>query len=267
MPLFHLLIVALIQGITEFLPVSSSGHLILLPRLTGLADQGQALDVAVHVGTLGAVILYFWKDVAAVLAGLPRLVRGRTDTYGSRMALLLIVATVPVILVGLFLSATGLDEALRSVAVIGWAMLLFGILLYWTDQTAPMTRSAEDWTIRGAVIMGLWQAVALIPGTSRSGITITGGRLLGMDRHGAAKIAMLMSIPTIIASGALVGAKALRHPAPGLWADAGIAALFAFLSALLALTLMMRLLRSVSFTPYVIYRCVLGVILIAVAYT
>ena len=205
MTLFHLLLVAVIQGITEFLPVSSSGHLILLPNLTGMADQGQAIDVAVHVGTLLAVILYFWRDVAAALLGLGRLVRGRADTPGAKLALLLIIATVPVVLAGLVLKLTGLDDALRSVAVIGWTMLIFGIVLYWADQRGAETRSTGDWTLRHAIIMGLWQAVALIPGTSRSGITITGGRLLGYAREDAARLSMLMSIPTIIASGTLLG--------------------------------------------------------------
>lgn len=262
MTLFHLLIVAVIQGITEFLPVSSSGHLILLPNLTGMADQGQAIDVAVHVGTLGAVILYFWSDVREALGGLPRLVTGRIDTPGARLAWLLIVATVPVILVGLILKLTGLDDALRSVTVIGWAMLLFGLVLWWADQKGPTTRETADWNLRHAWVLGLWQAVALIPGTSRSGIVITGARALGYARSDAARISMLMSIPTIIASGVLLGAEVVGEADWQMLKYAGIGAVFAFVSALLALVLMMRLLRSVSFTPYVVYRVVLGVFLI-----
>ena len=267
MTLFHILLVAVIQGLTEFLPVSSSGHLILLPSLTGLDDQGLTIDVATHVGTLFAVILYFWSDVRAVLAGLPRLARGRADTPGARLALLLIIATIPVILAGLVLKLTGLDEAMRSIAVIGWTMLIFGIVLYWADQTGGETRHIEDWSLKHAVILGLWQAVALIPGTSRSGITITGARQLGYERSDAARIAMLMSIPTILASGALLGLDVVANGDMALLRDASIAAGFAFVAALLALTLMMRLLRSVSFTPYVIYRCGLGAILLWIAYS
>ena len=205
MPLFQLVLVALIQGITEFLPVSSSAHLILLPSLTNLEDQGQVIDVAVHVGTLFAVILYFWADVKIALSGIPRLLRRKVDTQGAWLALCLIIATVPVIVVGLILKLTGLDDMLRSVAVIGWAMLIFGLVLYWADQKGPTTKTAASWSLKDAVVMGLWQAVALIPGTSRSGITITGARQLGYGREDAAKLAMLMSIPTIIASGALLG--------------------------------------------------------------
>ncbi|MCE0505697.1 undecaprenyl-diphosphate phosphatase [Roseivivax sp. GX 12232] len=267
MSLFHLVILALIQGITEFLPISSSGHLILLPGLTGAEDQGLALDVAVHVGTLGAVILYFWADVRVALAGTLRLLRGRIDTRGAFLALCLLVATLPVMLVGLVLHATGLDAALRSVAVIGWAMLGFGLVLYWADRTGPETRAAEAWTLRHAVILGLWQVLALIPGTSRAGITITGARQLGYARHDAARLAMLMSIPTILASGGLLGIEALVAPGAFPWGDAGLAALLAFLAALAALALMMRLLNTLSFTPYVIYRVILGAGLLVYAYS
>jgi undecaprenyl-diphosphatase len=181
MSLFHLLLVALIQGITEFLPISSSGHLILLPNLSGLEDQGQVIDVAVHVGTLGAVILYFWRDVKLGLSGIPK-AAGRADRHAgnARLAFLLVIATVPVIVAGLILKLTGLDEAMRSVAVIGWTMLIFGIVLYWADQKGPRRNATGDWTLRDAINMGLWQAVALIPGTSRSGITITAGRHAGL---------------------------------------------------------------------------------------
>ncbi len=266
MPLFQLFLVAVIQGITEFLPVSSSGHLILLPRLSGLQDQGQVIDVAVHVGTLFAVILYFWIDVRMALFGLMRLVRGKVDTQGAFLALCLVIATVPVVIAGLVLNVTGLDDAMRSVAVIGWTMILFGLVLYWADRTGPEVRTDREWTLRHAFTMGLWQAVALVPGTSRSGITITAARRLGYDRHGAAKLAMLMSIPTILASGVLLGAEVVVTADAQAARDGAIAALFAFLSALLALAVMMRLLRSVSFTPYVIYRCILGVILLWIAY-
>lgn len=267
MALYHLLILALIQGITEFLPISSSGHLILLPQLTGMADQGQAVDVAVHVGTLLAVVLYFWSDVRDAVLGLPRLLTGRVDTPGAKLAFLLILATCPVIIAGLALKVTGLDDQLRSVAVIGWTMLIFGLVLYWADQKGPESKAEGDWSLRDALIMGLWQAIALIPGTSRSGITITAARWLGYSRADGAKLAMLMSIPTILASGTLLGLEVAGEGDMQTLRDGAIGAIFAFLAALGALTLMMRLLKSVSFTPYVIYRVVLGVVLLAIAYS
>lgn len=267
MPLLTLLLVALIQGITEFLPVSSSGHLILLPQLTGMEDQGQVIDVAVHVGTLFAVILYFWSDVRAAMIGLTRLLQGNVDTQGAFLALCLIVATIPVVIFGLALKLTGWDDALRSITVIGWTMIIFGIVLYWADQTGKTDRTATQWTLRHALTMGFWQAISLIPGTSRSGITITAARQLGYAREDGAKLAMLMSIPTIIASGVLLGAEVAMSADSQMAKDGAIAAVFAFIAALLALSLMMRLLRTVSFTPYVIYRVILGVVLLVVAYS
>ena len=267
MSLFHLVLVALIQGITEFLPISSSGHLILLPALSGMDDQGQVIDVAVHVGTLAAVVMYFWQDVRTGLLGLPRLLVGRVDTQGARLALGLVIATIPTVILGAVLHFTGLSDMLRSTAVIGWTMLIFGIVLYVADQKGAQVKTASDWGLRDALIMGLWQMIALIPGTSRSGITITGARQLGYTRTEGARIAMLMSIPTILASGILLGAEVAVEANTALMRDGLIAASFAFVSALAALSLMMRLLHSVSFTPYVIYRVILGVILLVVAYS
>ena len=266
MPLLDLLILALIQGITEFLPISSSGHLILLPALTGNADQGVTLDVAVHVGTLVAVIWYFRADVAVALRGTGEVLRGRLTTPAAHLAIALAIATVPVVIFGLILKLTGLSEGMRSITVIGWTMLIFGLVLYWADRVGPQVRAANEWTFRHALVMGLWQAVALIPGTSRSGITITGARFLGYDRMSAARLSMLMSIPTILMAGGLI---ALDIP-PGdaqVWRDAAIAAVLAGLAALAALALMMRFLQRVSYTPYVVYRVILGLILLGIAYT
>ena len=267
MTLFYLLLIAAIQGVTEFLPISSSGHLVLLPQLSGQNDQGLALDVAVHVGSLAAVILYFRSDVAMALGGTVRLLRGHVDTKGAFLALCLAISCVPVVITGLILYLTGLDEMLRSIAVIGWAMLGFGLVLYWADKTGTTERTSDRWTLRHAALMGLAQALALIPGTSRSGITITAARKLGYDREGAARLSMLMSIPTIAASGILLSTDVIGNAD---WSAARlglIAACFSFATALGALALMMRLLRSVSFTPYVIYRVILGALLLVVAYS
>ncbi|MDJ0639161.1 MAG: undecaprenyl-diphosphate phosphatase [Paracoccaceae bacterium] len=265
MPLLTLILVAVVQGITEFLPISSSGHLILLPNLTGLEDQGLIIDVAVHVGTLGAVIIYFWRDVRRAFFGLFKL-PDMTDP-DARLAVGLIVATIPVVIAGLAIKASGLDEALRSITVVGWATLVFGIVLYWSDQKGKTQKTANDWSLKDAIIMGFWQVLALIPGTSRSGITITGARHLGYNRSDAARLAMLMSIPTIISSGTLIGVEVASSMDADAARDSAIAAAFAFVAALLALHFMMRLLRSVSFTPYVIYRIALGILLLAIAYT
>lgn len=266
MSAIYLLALAILQGITEFLPVSSSAHLELLHQYNGQTTDDLALDVAVHLGTLGAVILYFWKDVKRGLQGVVDLIFGRFSTNDAALAKALILATIPVVIAGLILKVSGGAEMLRSLHVIGWAMILFGILLWWADRNPIAVKTAADWNTPDAIKLGLWQAVALIPGTSRSGITITGALKMGYSRTDAARISMLMSIPTIIASGVLIGADAAATANAALIKPALIAATFSFVAALVALMLMMRLLKTVSFTPYVIYRVILGAVLLWFAY-
>ena len=200
----QLIVLAIVQGITEFLPISSSGHLILVPVFTGWPDQGLEMDIAVHVGTLGAVILYLWRDLWQMLRSII-LFRSQDDELvkARRMIVMLIAGTIPIVVVGL-LFKDFFSESLRSMAVIGWAMLGFGIVLYVIDRVCPDDRPLEDMKIRGAVIIGLWQILALIPGTSRAGITMTGARLMGFSRTEAARFSMLLSIPTILAAGLLL---------------------------------------------------------------
>lgn len=267
MTLFQLLIVAIIQGVTEFLPISSSGHLILLPELAGGPDQGLAIDVAVHVGTLLAVTLYFWSDVRNAARGVAFLLKGKTESPEAHVALCLALASVPAVIIGLIIKLTGFDETMRSAAVIGWTMLVFGLLLYWTDRTGNTERTTKDWSVHDALYMGMAQCLALIPGTSRSGITITAARRLGYDRESSARLAMLMSIPVILASGVVLSTEVIGRANWTLLRDASIAAGFAFLAALGALALMMRLLRNVSFTPYVIYRVIFGAGILIWVYT
>ena len=262
----HLLLLALVQGITEFLPVSSSGHLILLPNVLGIADQGLALDVAVHVGTLGAVTLYFWSDVVLAVKGIPPLLRRDFQRPEARLAGLLALATVPVVIVGAALKITGLADAMRSPALIGWTTLIFGLVLYAADRRGGAGKDVATWRTRDAVTLGLWQALALVPGVSRSGITITGARLLGFGRAEAARVAMLMSIPTIAASGVLLGGDVVAALDWPLLRDAAIAAGMAFVAALAALHAMMRLLQTISFTPYVLYRIALGLLILGFTY-
>jgi len=268
MTILNLLILALIQGITEFLPISSSGHLILIHQFTGSSPDDVALDVAVHLGSIVAVVVYFRPDVARAFGGIVPLLRGQMQRSEARLALGLIIATIPAVLVGGLLAVTGWVDHLRDMRVIGWTMIIFGVLLYVVHARAPEVRKDGDWTLRDAVIMGLWQAVALIPGVSRSGITMTAARWLGFERHSAAKVALLMSVPITLATGMLLVLKlGDGQVSPTLWRDAGIAALMAFGAAYGALVLMMRFLDKVSFTPYVLYRLALGVVLLALAYS
>ena len=264
MPLLHIALLSVIQGITEFLPISSSGHLILVPALTQTEDQGLLIDVAVHVGTLGAVVVYFWRDLARMVVGVGQLAAGKT-TEAGRLALMLAISTIPVAAVGFF--GKGFIEAnLRSVEVIAWTTIGFGILLYIADKTGMTVQRIEHVGVRAAILIGLAQVLALVPGTSRSGITITAARVLGYERADAARYSMLLSIPVILGAGAVLGADLV---ATGDWAigrDAISAAALSFLAALVAIALLMRWLRRADFAPFVIYRVGLGAALLYLFY-
>jgi undecaprenyl-diphosphatase len=260
-------VLALVQGITEFLPISSSGHLILVPLLTGWPDQGLLVDVAVHVGSLGAVLLYFWRDVATMLGGLTDWRSGSLlEQPGRRLIVLVVVGTIPVVVAGLALKLVG-TESLRSAAVIGWATLGFGLLLYLADRLGRQDRAVPDMAISTALAIGLTQVLALIPGTSRSGVTMTAARALGLRRDEAARFSMLLSIPTIIAAGTLLTLDLIELGETELRSDVLLAAGLAFLSAWASIALLMRWLAHASFTPFVIYRCLLGVGLLVYAYS
>ena len=263
MSLVHLVVVALVQGITEFLPVSSSGHLVLIPVLTGWPDQGRAVDVAAHVGSLGAVLVYFRRDVVALAAAALALPRGR-DHPQARLLLLLALATVPAVVAGAALSAWSLP--LRGVEIIAWTMTLGAVLLYLADRFGPMADTIGDLTWRGALAIGLAQVLALVPGTSRAGITMTAARLLGLARDEAARFSMLLAIPVILGAGALEGAALLASDDAQLSASAALAALLSLAAALAAIAVLMRWLRHASFTPLVIYRLALGFALLGYVY-
>jgi undecaprenyl-diphosphatase len=260
----QLILLAVVQGITEFLPISSSGHLILVPHASGAADQGPLLDVAVHVGTLGAVVLYLWRDIVRMLVGLGRAVRGRRDP-GARLAFQLVLATLPLVAAG-YVASRHLGDQLRSVEVIAWATLGFGILLWVADRLGMTLRRIEHMSYGSALVIGLSQVLALIPGTSRSGITMTAARMLAFERADAARFSMLLAIPAIVAAGTLAGLDLRRAGDARLTADALIAGGLSLVMALLAITAMMGWLRRASFLPFVLYRILLGGGLLAWVY-
>lgn len=257
----QIIVLALVQGITEFLPISSSAHLVLVPALTGWPDQGLLIDIAVHVGSLGAVLLYFRGDVGLMLGGLAQAAGGKVSAPGARLVLMIALATIPVVVAGIVLK-TLFDEGLRSVAVIGWASLLFGILLYVVDRRASRQREIAGMAWSDALLIGLAQALALIPGTSRAGITITAARALGFERGESARFSMLMSIPTILAAGALLTLDLVELGALDIRRDVLLAAILSFAAAFAAIAFLMRWLQHASFTPFVIYRCLLGLLLL-----
>ncbi|MEX2454595.1 MAG: undecaprenyl-diphosphate phosphatase [Rhodospirillaceae bacterium] len=264
MTLMQLAVIALVQGITEFLPISSSGHLILIPSVTGWEDQGQLIDVAVHVGTLGAVTVYLWRDIWLMLRGVWKPGNIRKNP-GLRLIGQLVVATLPVVIAGVaFMAYVG--DALRSAVVVGWATIGFGILLYLADRYTVTINRLEHMTWGRAVLIGLSQVLALVPGASRAGVTITAARWLGFERTEAARFSMLLSIPTIVAAGAAASWKIAQTGADELRTDALIAGGMAFVAAFVAIVLMMEWLRRASFTPFVVYRLVLGAGILVWAY-
>lgn len=264
-PFLQIVVLALVQGITEFLPISSSGHLVLVPVLTHWPDQGQDMDIAVHVGTLGAVILYLWRDIWAMLVGLGRSLRGRKDP-GARLFWQLVVGTIPVVICGFAAKKVLGEEFFRSVTIIGWSMLLWGIVLWLADVMSLTVKRMEHMPWFDAVAIGASQVLALLPGTSRSGITMTAARALGYERSDAARFSMLLSIPTIIGAGILAGKDIYEAGDPVMTQTALIAIALSFVSALITITVLMSWLKRASFTPFVLYRVVFGLFLIALSY-
>ncbi|MEM7507833.1 MAG: undecaprenyl-diphosphate phosphatase [Pseudomonadota bacterium] len=266
MEVFDIIVLALIQGVTEFLPISSSGHLVLWPLLTGRADQGVTMDVAVHLGTLVAVMLFFRADMARLFAGTWDVLRGRFGTSDARLALLIAVATIPAVLAGAVLKLTGAMDGLRSVEIIGWATLIGGVLLWLADRFGRETRTGDGWTMRDAVLMGVAQACALVPGTSRSGACMTMARALGFERSEAARLALLMAVPTILAAGTLETAGVIADGNLQLGAELVLGATLSCAAALAALWLMMGMFaQNWTMTPFVIYRLILGAALLLLA--
>ena len=267
MPLLHIFILALLQGITEFLPVSSSGHLVLAcayfdAEAWDVTQQTEAerliIDLAVHVGTLAAVCLYFWRDLWAMALGLGRLLIGQW-TPGARLAFLVILATLPVVGVGYFFKDAITEMLHGNVRLVAWTTMGFGVLLYVADRLAMTVRRVEHLTIFQALVIGASQVLALIPGTSRSGITMTAARFFGYERPEAARFSLLLSIPTILGAGTLAGLDLQATGNAALQFEALVAAVISFVAALLAIVLMLRWLRRAGFTPFVIYRLGLGV--------
>lgn len=269
MTLLQIIVLALVQGITEFLPISSSGHLVLVPVLTGWPDQGLFMDVAVHVGTLAAVLLYFWRDtkgLALAALGSVGIAPARRAVEGSMYIKLfwaLVIGTIPMVIAGGLMVAFDVSDLLRSAEVIATTSIMFGLLLYVADKRGTTAKTVEQMAVKPALLIGLAQMFALIPGTSRAGVTMTAGRMLGFTRVDAARFSMLLSIPAIIASGAATALKALEETNGASFLDAGFAALLACLAALLAIHFLMRWLKHASMAVFVVYRVALGVGLFA----
>jgi len=252
----HVFALAIIQGLTEFLPVSSSAHLILPSLLLDWPDQGLAFDVAVHVGTLIAVVYYFRKDVFSMLNAFFASLAGK-QTIDSKIAWFILIATLPCLVFGFFLNSI-IDHYGRSLLVIASTTLIFGALLWFADTRKGPKKALETITLKDCLVIGLCQAMALIPGTSRSGATMSAALLIGFSREAAAKFSFFMSIPVIVAAGSYKGLELMTSDIAINWAMVltGVA-----LSALVAITCIhffLILLEKIGMLPFVIYRLVLG---------
>jgi undecaprenyl-diphosphatase len=263
-PVLHIVVLTLVQGITEFLPISSSGHLVLVPIFTGWPDQGLIMDVAVHVGTLGAVVLYFWRDVISMLKGLLKVAQGRNDPH-AKLSGLIVLGTIPVIAAGYGLNYFGVG-GLRSLDVIAWTTLGFGVVLWIADKAGMTLRRVEHLGISDALIIGFAQVLALVPGTSRSGITMSAARLLGVERGDAARFSILLSIPTIIGAGTLAGLNLYSAGDMRLTVDVVLAAGLSLVTALVTISFLMAWLKHSSFAPFALYRIILGGGLLGLSY-
>lgn len=254
-------VLALIQGLTEFLPVSSSGHLILVPQLTGWQDQGLAFDVAVHVGTLCAVILYFRKDIWLMTRDWSTSIVTRQPTSNSRLAWWVILATIPAVVFGLFIN-NNIEEELRNPIIIAATTIGFGVLLWWSDIKGKKVRDEYSLSFKDIMIIGFAQAIALIPGTSRSGITITAALMIGITPKAAARFSFLLSIPIILGAGLIKFLELLESTIPVQWEAIIGGTILSFVSAYIVIALFLKWINKIGMAPFALYRFALGFLLL-----
>jgi len=262
---FQIAVLALVQGITEFLPVSSHAHLIIVRRLLGLPEAGLSFDIAVHVGTLAAVVVYYRRDVWLMFTGLLRLIGGRAGP-GARLVGLIAVATIPAVIAG-YLVSRYVGERFNTIPVIAWTTVLFAIPLYLADKLCMTLRRVDHMTPLQALVIGCGQALALIPGVSRSGITMTAARIMGYERTEAVKFSLLMSIAAIAGAAVLDGVDLYKSGDLHMHSDLVIGAGLTFIAALAVIPMLVGWLRRATFAPFVIYRLILGAILFAGLYS
>lgn len=270
MPILHAIVLGIVQGFSEFLPISSSGHLILTRWFLGWDDQtaeiDKAFDVALHIGTLVAVVLYFRRDIVVYVREGLRLIwkRERPIDNDGRVAWLLVVATIPAAAAGFFFE-NWIDERLGTPTIIAISLIGFGALLWWADRAAGR-RTMDELTSRDALLVGAAQALALNPGTSRSGITMTAARQMGFDRDAAVRLSFLMSLPVITGAAVVkVGGLVADGVPEGLLTPMIIGVTTSFFAGWVAVWGTLRLVRTKTFTPFVVYRMTLGVVVLVVA--
>ena len=258
------IVLAIVQGLTEFLPVSSSGHLVLVPTLFGWQDQGLTFDVAVHFGSLLAVAVYFRNDLRALISGGARLLGGKADSPESRMAMYLVIGTVPAAVAGLLL-ADWIEANLRDPLVVVYTLAGYGVLMVLADRFGRRQRVIASVGMKDAVIIGISQALALVPGTSRSGITITAAMILGFQRQDAARFSFLLSAPVILLATGYEVSLLITEGTQIAWEQLAIGASISAVVAYLSIDFFMRVVNFIGLLPFTLYRLGLaGVVLYAV---
>jgi undecaprenyl-diphosphatase len=263
MDIVQAIVLAVVQGLSEFLPISSSGHLVLVPHFLGWADQGLAFDVAVHVGTLLAVLLYFRRQIGTMVTGWFGSVLHRRHTRDSRLAWQLLVATIPVGLVGLLFDDF-IEANLRNPAFVAGTLSFFGLLMYAADRFGKRTLDEFDLSWPQAMLIGCAQALALMPGTSRSGVTMTAGLSLGLTRSAAARFSFLLAVPGIAAAGAYEGLKLVTSGEPVAWLPMIVGLVFAAATGVACIHFLIRFIEKIGLLPFTIYRLILAGVIVAV---
>jgi undecaprenyl-diphosphatase len=256
----QIIVLALIQGFTEFLPVSSSAHLILGGKVFGWPDQGLVFDVATHLGTLVAVLIYFRRDLIEMTRACLSPAPSEQDQQHRKMAAYLVIASIPALVIG-FLAKDLVELYLRDVRVIAWTTIGFGLLLWLSDAVGSRQRQVEGVTLKDALLIGCAQALALVPGVSRSGVTMTMGRFLGFSPDAAARFSFLLSIPIIAAAGGYGVLRVAMNDASIDWAQFALALILSALAGWVCVAAFLALIRRVGLMPFVIYRLLLGVVL------
>ena len=249
----EILILSIVQGISEFLPISSIAHLVLISKYYVFVNQNLLIDICLHLGSLLAVIIYFRNDLFSFV---------QNKYFLSKI----LIGTIPILPIGYIFYQTGIINQLRSLEVIGWASLFFGILLYISDKRENKKKISQDFSIRSAIFIGLFQVLALIPGVSRSGITITSGRLLGFERVDSAKISFFLSIPTLFAASILGIFNIYKEGSSELNFLAIIAVIFSFIFSYLTIAIFLNFIKKFSLKIFVIYRIIISVLILSIVY-
>ena len=257
----HAIVLAIVQGLSEFLPISSSGHLVLVPHLFGWEDQGLAFDVAVHVGTLGAVVAYFRRELVAMARAWLGSFAGADLTPDARLAWCIVIGTIPVGIVGLAFGGL-IEEKLRNPLAVATLLALFGALMWVADRFGRGERDEHSVGWRDAILIGCAQALALMPGTSRSGVTMTMARALGLTREAAARFSFLLAVPGIAMAGAYEGLKLATGEGQAVdWGVIGLGVAVAAVTGYFCIAWLLRVINRIGLAPFAIYRFAIAALL------